>query len=203
VLEDDKPILQGMGFRVGFIVLVILLAVVLFFALPLRPLPRFDDITNADVRLGHNFDRVLRVMGYPLETEYYIDYNHNKFLVLYYEGITFFIARPEDTTADSYNTIAAIDITDEQFRLGGRGENRIGVGSFRNEVLEEFETRVTNSRWWNFGVPFVYIEIEDMFGLYGAGFGYVNTVHGTFVEFVFGEDDDVMKMRIGLVRISV
>ena len=104
---------------------------------------------------------------------------------LHYDGVTFFLRN--DT-----KTLVFYDITGEQYRLGGRGQNRIGIGSTREEVVENFEMRQRNSQIWG---EFPQNQVRDI-PTPDNGFGFFERSSWREVEFEFDENDIVTRMRI-------
>jgi len=196
--EDEKPMLQGAGFRVVFIVAVLGLAAILFFMYFMRPLPRFDNVSGLSVGLGDSYRTLVEIKGEPHVIESVLRDSGSDLHAFHYEGVIFFFESFSHGEYHLYNSgIIKIEITSEQFRLGGRGWNRIGVGSTRSAVENDFKRRVSNSRWSNFGIDVVYREQSVLHNWPKAGFGYINTVHWVTVEFEFDHDDVVVRMIMG------
>ena|GEM_PF-1496067 len=154
------------------------------------PMQSFSNISGLDVGLGASSDRVIEAMGAPREVETIERDCASDLFVFHYDGVSFFFRN------DS-NEIVFFDITSEQYRLGGRGMSRVGVGSERSEVEADFERRRENSRWRDTVSRYTYREMQSPHnGMDGMGFGYYCLRLWVSVEFEF-ENGIVTKMRIG------
>jgi len=151
----------------------------------------FGDIRGLSIRPAeHSYDDLIRRMGQPhargATTRTLARWDGTEIIsnlqVLYYEGLTFFV--------NEHDRVSFIDITSERYTLGGR--NRIGVGSTRAEVNADYRQRRAN--------PFPDCACSRFSGRAGyhslenAEFRYYQ--YFTRVEFEFGEDNRVARMRI-------
>jgi len=140
------------------------------------------------------YERLIETRGEPNVRELIEREGRLDGYALHYDGVVFFV---------SNNFVSYLDITSEEYRLGGREshENLIGIGSTREDVENSFERRRDNlSRWGEFPQN-IYREIEEQhLRLSNAGFGWVSSRSGwRSVEFEFDENDVVVKMRLGLM----
>ena len=178
--------------RWGLVLVVAIIAAIIapfiYHMLAYLPLPQLDNVSGTNIRLGDSHDRVIATMGTPHDLEIIERDNASHLYILHYDGISFLLS--------GNNWVTFLDITGEQYRLGGRSGNRVGVGSTRSEVEAELERRREITSWLD-GVPrFSSFQPQGSRSLPNADFGFVSTQTWLYVEFVF-ENDIVTKMRIG------
>ena len=152
--------------------------------------PSFCDIRGLSVRVGNNYDSVIESMGEPIKRETIKRDNASALSILHYDGITFFIS-------DDSKRVIYLDIVSEQYKLGGRRQHLIGIGSTREDVKADSNRRRANYRLW-VDRPILHHEFTEPHSLPTAEFGYGSSFRWTFVEFEFDQNDVVIRMRIGL-----
>lgn len=151
--------------------------------------PCFSNV-NGLGRLFISYESLIANRGEPNERELIVRDGWGDRYALYYDGVTFVIVN---------NMAVSFDITSKEYRLDGRGGNRIGVGSTREKVKASFERRRRNASTWGEFPQNIYREIEEQhLSLPNASYGWVSSRSGwIFVEFEFDENDIVVKMRMG------
>jgi len=154
--------------------------------------PNYGNISGIGRPIRHEHSLIAQ-KGEPKMRELIEGENANDMYALHYEGVTFFV---------SNNFVFYFDITSERYRLGGRGlvQNRIGIGSTRDEVEASYWRRRNAAHMWGeFPQNMYRATSEEDLRLSKEGFGFRSRNNGDwmFAEFMFDENDIVVKMRVG------
>jgi len=151
--------------------------------------PHFGNISGIGSPM--RYERLIVRRGEPQIRELIERENAGDIYALHYEGVTFFVFN---------DFILHFDITSELYRFDGRGQNRIGVGSTREEVEADFINRKQNAFNWGEFPQNMYSETSEQgLRLPNADFGFSSRWGGLwmFAEFEFDDNDIVVKMRVG------
>ena len=162
-------------------------------------IPRFFyEIEGLDL---WSYDEVIERMGEPYRRETitrpdFINMEEFYFLsdieVLHYNQVIFFVNA-------EYGNVIYYDIVGRQYKLWGRKQKQIGVGSTREEVeANSPKLSKTDGPKWKLNQGYArYVKLIEPISMIESEFGFYRVACQTYAEFEFDRNNIVTRIRIG------